>query len=293
MKSKLLIFKETSQTLSFTKAAEKLYLSQPAVSKSIRSLENEYKTTFFIRKGNTIELTQDGQFFLKYVNKLLEIYAEIDDHFSDYKIEKPKYLLFGASTTISNYIIPSIVAKLNNEYPQLNINMKSGNSRYIEEEIIQQRLDFAIIEGKNNNNQLQYKPFIKDEIVLVTNNKNKCSKTISITKLQEIPIIEREIGSGTKNIIYDKLQKQNITKLNTKITLASTEAIKNYLYNSTDVYALLSINTINKNLINNELKIIEIEELSLERWFYFVSRTGYQSNIMNYFEKLICSYYKK
>lgn len=290
MKAKLHIFKETAQTLSFTKAAEKLHLSQPAVSKAIRSLEDEYRTTFFIRKGNAIELTDNGKVFLKYVYKLLEIYAEIDDYFANYKIEKPTYLSFGASTTISNYIMPSVIAKLHEFYPQLEIEMKSGNSQYIEDLILQRTLDFAIIEGKNSNNQLQYKSFVKDEIVLVTNVNTTCLDTISIDELQKIPIIEREIGSGTRNIVYDKLEQYKITQLNTLITLASTEAIKNYLYHSKDAYALLSINTLTEDLTHNKLKVVEIETISFERWFYFVSRTGYQSKLMSYFEKVVYSY---
>lgn len=290
MKSKLNIFKETAQTLSFTKAAEKLYLSQPAVSKAIRSLEDEYRTTFFFRKGNAIELTENGKVFLKYVYKLLEIYAEIDDYFANYKTAEPQHLFFGASTTISNYIMPSVIAKLHKDYPQLEINMKSGNSQYIEDLILQRTLDFAIIEGKNNNNQLQYKSFVKDEIVLVTNAKTTCLDTITIGELRKIPIIEREIGSGTRNIVCDKLKQHDIPKLKTLITLASTEAIKNYLYHSKDAYALLSINTLTEDLTHNKLKVIEIESVSFERWFYFVSRTGYQSKIMSYFEKLMQSY---
>ena len=94
-----------------------------------------------------------------------------------------------------------------------------------------QELDFGITEGKNTNRKLQFKKFIEDEIVLVTNSKNNTLKKdiINTSSLQKIPIIEREMGSGTKKIIDDFLKSNNIKQLNTVVTLYSTEAIKNYL----------------------------------------------------------------
>ena len=128
--------------------------------------------------------------------------------------------------------------------------------------------------------------------MLVTNVQNNSFKkdVISLKELQEIPIILREMGSGTKEIIFEYLNKHQIKKLNTVVTLNSTEAIKNYLFNS-DNYAFISIHAISEELINNKLKIIDVKDLNIERWFYFVSRTGYQSNLMNYFEKYTLNSY--
>ncbi|MGS0525685.1 LysR substrate-binding domain-containing protein [Zobellia nedashkovskayae] len=92
------------------------------------------------------------------------------------------------------------------------------------------------------------------------------------------------MGSGTREIIYEFLKEHQIKKLNNIVTLNSTEAIKNYL-NHSDTFALLSIHAINEDLVANKLKIIDIKNVTIERWFYFVSRTGYQSNVMDYFEK--------
>jgi len=80
------------------------------------------------------------------------------------------------------------------------------------------------------------------------------------------------------------LKKSKIKKLNTVVTLNSTEAIKHYLYYSNN-YALISIHAVNEDLIHNKLKIIDIKNLTIERWFYFVSRTGYQSRVMDLFQK--------
>ena len=286
MKTKLHIFKVVANYLSFTKASEQLFLSQPAVSKTIRNLEETYKITLFLRKRNSIELTNEGKAFLIYTNKILDIYTEMENQFLHQNNTFPEVINFGVSTTVANYIIPKVIAKFRTQFPKTKFEITSGNSDDIEELILNQKLNFGIIEGKNTNRKLQFKEFIKDEIVLVTNVQNNSFKkdVISLKALQEIPIILREMGSGTKEIIFEYLNKHQIKKLNTVVTLNSTEAIKNYLFNS-DNYAFMSIHAISEELINNKLKIIDVKDLNIERWFYFVSRTGYQSNLMDYFEK--------
>ncbi|MBA6315601.1 LysR substrate-binding domain-containing protein [Cellulophaga baltica] len=292
MDHKLKIFKSVAHHSSFTKAAEQLFISQPAISKAIRNLEDEYNTTFFIRKRNSIELTQDGKSFLIYVNRILEVYSEIENRFIHKDNQLPDRIKFGASTTLASYIIPKIIAQFRTQYPKTSFEIESDNSDHIEELILNQQLDFGITEGKNTNPKLHFKKFIKDEIVLVTNEKNSQfpKGIISLKKLQELPIIERESGSGTREIIYEALLQQQIKSLQIAVTLNSTEAIKNYLYYS-DSYALLSIHAIREDLITNKLKIIDIKGFTIERWFYFVSRTGYKSSLMDYFERFVQNSY--
>lgn len=290
MKTKLLIFRTVAYHLSFTKAAEQLYLSQPAVSKSIRKLEEEYQTTFFLRKRNSIELTEEGKSFLIYVEKILTIYDEMDDHFLNLQETLPELIRFGASTTLASYIFPGIIAKFRTQYPRTSFQVESGNSEEIEDMILHQQLDFGVTEGRSTHRKLQYKQFIKDEIVLVTNIKNNSARndTMNLKQLQEIPMVDREQGSGTREIINDYLTQKGVSKLNTVATLGSTEAIKHYLYYS-DSYALLSIHAVNEDLISHRLRIVDIKNVAIERWFYFVSRTGYHSKVMDLLVKFIRS----
>ena len=292
MKTKLHIFKIVAKHLSFTKAAEQLHLSQPAISKAIKNLEQDYKPTLFIRKRNSIEMTAEGKLFLVYTNRILAIYTEMDEKFLLKKDSFPEFITFGASTTLSNYTLPKIIAKFRVQFPQTTFNIISNNSEIIENLILNEDIDFGITEGSSSNPKLHFEKFIKDEIVLVTNsNNNDFPKGIVDTEtLQKIPMIERELGSGTKEIIDAFLATNKIKKLNGVVSFNSTEAIKNYLYNS-DHYALLSINSIADDLVNNKLKIIDIKDLSIERWFYFVKRTGYLSNTFDYFKKFITSNY--
>ncbi|RCW90142.1 LysR family transcriptional regulator [Winogradskyella arenosi] len=292
MKTKLHIFKIVAKHLSFTKAAEQLFISQPAVSKSIKTLEEDYKTTLFVRKRNSIELTEDGKSFLLYVNRILAIYTEMEEQFLHKKERFPELIRFGVSTTLSNYIIPKSIAKFRAQFPQTKFEIISDNSSSIEDLILNEEIDFGITEGRINNSKLHFEKFIKDEIVLVTNVNNNSFKkgSIDLQTLKTIPMIEREKGSGTKAIIDQFLKENGIKALHTVVSLSSTEAIKNYLYHS-DHYALLSVHAIHNDLLTNKLKIIDITDLSIERWFYFVKRTGFQSQNLEFFENFIRTNY--
>ncbi|ETN95773.1 LysR family transcriptional regulator [Zhouia amylolytica] len=292
MKNKLHIFKTVAHYNSFTKAAEQLSISQPAISKAVRTLEDTYKTTFFVRNRNAIELTDEGKAFLVYVNKILDVYAKIEEQFLTKKELFPERIQMGVSTTVGNYILPGVIAKFKTQFPQTNFKITSDNSENIEQLILNQQLDYGITEGKNTNPKLHFKKLIKDEIVLVTNAANRSFKneTITIETLKEINMVGRESGSGTKDIIASALRDHQVDQLHTVVSFNSTEAIKNYLYYSND-YALLSIHSVTEDLLNNKLKVIDIKGIAIERWFYFVCRTGYQSGTMDALENFIHNNY--
>lgn len=215
MKTKLHIFKIVAKYQSFTKAAEQLHLSQPAVSKAIKNLESDYNTTLFIRKRNSIELTVEGKSFLVYANKILALYNEMDEKFLHKKKIFPHIINFGISTTLSNYVMPKVIAKFRTQFTHAKFNIVSNNSENIENAILNEDIDFGITEGSSSNPKLQFEKFIKDEIVLVTNANNKAfpKGSISLETLQKIPMIGREMGSGTKAIIDLFLSKTRLTNL--------------------------------------------------------------------------------
>ncbi|SHF73549.1 DNA-binding transcriptional regulator, LysR family [Salegentibacter echinorum] len=293
MDHKLRIFKEVVLTRSFTKAAENLYMSQPAVSKTIKNLEQEYGKAFFLREGNSIALTAEGKVFLKYANSLLEIFAKMKQEFSTENPNFPNHIKIGASTTIAQYVIPGMAASLQNIHSDLNFNLISGNTGDIQQLILNGQLDFGIIEGENQNTRLQYEPFVKDELVLVTSVKNQAvDESIIIAHLSRLNFVEREPGSGTREVIANALKKHHIPALNVKATLGSTESIKSYLRHSRH-FAFLSIHAIKRELLDGHLKVIEVKGLSITRWFNFVSRQGFQSQLNQKLKNIFLEEYSK
>ncbi len=294
MDHKLKTFKEVALTKSFTKAAENLFLSQPAVSKTIKNLEAEYGKAFFLRQGNSIELTDEGRLFLDYTERLLDIYAALADEFLTENAKLPSLVKIGASTTIGHYVIPRIAASIQKDYPEVRFNLVCGNTDEIQHQILNAQLNFGIVEGDNHNTRLHYEPFVKDELVLVTNSKNKkfVPDSIDITKLHGLSFVGREPGSGTREVIANALGKHTLEPLNIDTVLGSTESIKSYLQYS-DHFAFLSIHAIDQELLEGKLRVVEIEGLAIERWFYFVNRQGYQSKTNQKLQNLLLEGYNK
>lgn len=287
MKHQLKVFIKVAQHLSFTLASKELNLSQPAVSKGISKLEEEYNTAFFNRSRNSISLTNEGKVFLDYAYRIMALYEELENSFLLNQTDAPLHFELGLSTTIATYIMPKVLAKIQQSTKNIQFNVISSNTKEIEQKILNKTLDFGIVEGKSSNQILTYTPFINDEIVLVTGANNRQTKNhITQEELVEVPFVGRELGSGTRDIIEEVLKKNKIKPLNKVITLNSTEAIEQYLYHS-DSYALLSIHAITEKLIQNQLRVIDIKGIAFEREFYFVHRTGYQSKKMDLLRQLI------
>lgn len=288
MDFRLKVFKKVSELKSFTKAATSLNISQPAVSKHISELEKRFGRALFERGGNKIILTTEGEYLLKYANKILLQYTDIEDYFLSLSSEILKKVTIGASTTIAQYVIPKMLPKMISLYPESTFTLLSGNTLEIEKWISNKEINFGLIEGKNNKPSLQYDAFVKDKIVLATNSNNTIRGSINLAKLQKLPIVLRESGSGTRDILEEELHKKGITlkNLNVETVLGSSESIKTYLSHSQS-YAFLSINCIKEELKYGKFKIVDINGLDINRSFYFVYPQGFHSNTYDVIRKFL------
>lgn len=277
MDFRLKVFKTVAEQLSFTKASKLLFVSQPAVTKHINELEKQYGKALFNRHGHSITLTAEGEIFYDYTIKIIDLYIKLEQEFVDGSKELPKKISLAASTTIAQYILPSLLSKFKAVYPDTAVSLINQNSEKIESLVLQKETDLGFSEGTTHNPKLHYDSFIEDEIVLTTRIENNYLKDgeLEIEQLKGLPVIIRESGSGTLNIIENALQKMdlNFQEMNIQIQLGSTESIKNYLLSS-NAYAFLSIHSIAKELKNHSFKIIDINGLNITRTFHFVSLHG-------------------
>lgn len=277
MDFRLKVFKTVAEQLSFTKAARLLFVSQPAVTKHINELEKQYGKALFNRHGNSITLTPAGAVFLEYASKIILLYTHLEQEFIDSGNQLPEKISLAASTTIAQYILPSLLAKFKKVHPGTSVSLINGNSERIESLVLNKATTLGLSEGTTHNPKLHYDTFIKDEIVLMARLGNKYSKVeeLSLETLRSIPLVIRESGSGTLKIIENALLKKGLSmpELNIEIQLGSTESIKNYLLTS-DAFAFLSIHSVSEDLKNRTMKIVEVEELQIDRTFQFVSLHG-------------------
>ncbi|WP_366183506.1 LysR family transcriptional regulator [Flavobacterium ovatum] len=294
MDYRLQVFVTAANRLSFTKAASELYITQPAVSKHIQELEDSYKIKLFDRKGSKISLTQAGEILLKHSRNIFEIYRTIDFDMSILTKERQGSLRLGASTTISQYVISPLLADFHSKLKDIKVNLRNGNTEHIENALINKEIEVGIVEGQSKNPSIKYTAFLKDEIVLVcrTNHPLARKRNISITELETLKFLTREVGSGTLEVIEHSLKKENISlnKLTIEMQLGSTESIKSYL-SSSDCVAFMSIHAVNKELKNNELMIIDVDNLAIERYFYIITLQGSQNALTALFIKNLIKHY--
>jgi DNA-binding transcriptional LysR family regulator len=294
MDFRLKVFYTVALRLNFTKAATELYISQPAVSKHIQELEETYKTKLFERNGSKIALTPAGEILLKNTKNIFELYREIDFDMSAFINERQGLLRLGASTTISQYIISPVLARFHQKQKDIKVNLLNGNTEQIENALINKEIEIGIVEGQSKNQSIKYIPFLKDELVLVCNTQNPLVKQnkISLEDLKAMKFITRERGSGTLEVIEYALKQLSVklTDLQIEMQLGSTESIKSYLLNS-DCFAFMSIHAISNELKNNELIVLDVENLSIERFFYIITLVGKSDSLSELFIQNLSSYY--
>lgn len=290
---RLTVFKAVAERRSFTKAAGELLISQPAVTKHISELEKQVGVPLFDRGGGCVSLTRYGRLMLDYANRILVLYGSLNDAFADEGKLPSGRIKLGASTTIAQYVLPGILAAFKRRYPDVQVEMFTGNTEGIEELVASARIDLGLIEGKASGHALHYGQFMRDELVLVTSVSNSSFRRdeVDAEQLGALPLVIRESGSGTLDILTEGLASVglDIKKMNIEMQLGSTESIKRYLYNSS-AFAFVSVQAVTDELLQNKLRIVEVKGLDIPRNFSFVSVHGRNGRLMELF-KQFCSMY--
>ncbi len=293
MDFRLKTFKKVAEKLSFTQAAKELFITQPAVTKHINKLEEEFGVKLFHRKGNRIALTEAGRTMLKYVREIEDAYNRMDFALSALRHQRKGKLKIGASTTMTHYVLPRLMGGFKSRFPDLAVSVINGNTQQIERALDNAEIDLGIIEGQSKRSGVHYVKFLEDRIVLVANSRNRRVEgdEISITDLPGLPLILREAGSGTLEVVAHYLKQKNLRPGDLKVEMrfGSTEGIKNYILH-TGCFAFLSVQSIQKELVRNELKIIRIRDLDIKRNFYFIYPEGQQNPLTELFIRFALHY---
>jgi DNA-binding transcriptional LysR family regulator len=291
---RLKVFYTVAQRLSFTKAASELFITQPAVTKHIKELEQQLSQQLFKRNGNNIALTPAGKVLEKYAEKIFQTYTDLENELAQLNDLEAGTLHIGASTTVAQTILPKLLALFKKTYPKITFNFIQANTDQISQMVLAEKIDIAIVEGAAHSTQLAYTDFAKDEIVLVTAANNKLSKKAEISpkQLPAIPLVLREAGSGTLDVIFNALAGAQISPkdLNIEIQLESSIAIKQYLLYS-ETATFLSIQSVVSELKYNELSIIDIKGLEIFRTFQFIQLHGKHSKLIELFKRFCLANY--
>ena len=283
---RLKVFASVAKNQSFTKAANELYISQPAITKHIKLLEDMLGVRLFDRKGNTVVVTPAGDILLRYAHEIFTIYQNIHYELGTLKDQPAGEFRLGASTTIAQYLLSPVLASFYEKFPHIKLSLLNGNTEMVENAVITKEISLGIGEGKRHHPSLKYVDFTSDELVLVTHAKSRFAKlgTIGVADLQTLPLVLRERGSGTLEVIESALRDQHIklSALPVVMHLGSTESIKSFLENSNSV-AFLSTRAIEKEMQRGDLIRISIHDFQILRKFSFIHLQGQPDNISTTF----------
>lgn len=274
---------EVARQLSFTRAGEALFISQPAVSKHIQHLEEQYKVRFFERQGSGIRLTRAGDILYQHLLTAASLARQIEGDLQNLHAENEfkGELKLGASTTVALYIIPPVLSGFRKANSRIRISLLNKNSETVIQSLLNQEIDLGIVEGRNKMANVSSRHFLSDEVVAVcsANSFLRNKSRYSIQELKNLPLALRERGSGTLAVLSQALKKHHIklSELNICMRLGGTEALKNFIL-ADDCLGFLPLRSVTKELASGDLVRLHIPELLISRHFYFVQRPGEENN---------------
>jgi DNA-binding transcriptional LysR family regulator len=209
---RLQVFHAVARQLSFTKAAEVLFMTQPAVTFQIKQLEEHFNTRLFDRGHGRISLTPAGELVLVYAEKILGLAGEMDVRLAEMTGEVGGSLLVGASTTIAEFLLPRILGEFKSKFPNVRPRLIVANSESIETRVAEHTIDIGFIESPSHQPNLQTETCCEDELQVICSPKHPLARLKEITpqNLAEHPFVSREPGSGTREFTEVYLRKAGI-----------------------------------------------------------------------------------
>ena len=275
---RLVVFRAVAEQLSFRKAAEELYLTQPAVSLQIKALEEDVGVQLFDRTTTHIKLTAAGKLLLDYCLEVKALLAQTERAIAALSGEHSGQLALGASTTIAQYVLPRLLGEFRLEHPRVHPTLISGNTEHIVEALGKQKIALGFIEGPARSRDVKTEPFLEDELVLIAPSAHEWAERASVcsSEIASIPLLMRERGSGTRHVIEMALERLGVKRNSLQIVmeLDSTESIKSAVEAGLGI-GFVSRWAIAKDLrLGNNFKIVEIEGLTIKRQFLVVYASG-------------------
>lgn len=283
---RLQVFHAVAKHLSFTRAADALFMTQPAVTFQIKQLEEQYSTRLFERRHGSISLTPAGEVVLSYAEKILALSDEMEIRLSEMTGEMRGPLLVGASTTIAEFMLPRILGEFNALYPQVRARLIVANSESIENRVAEHTLDIGLIEAPARLSGLTSQICCEDELQVICAPEYPLAemKAVAPSVLADYEFISREPGSGTRAITDAYFREHNIApeSLKTQMELGSPEALKGVV--STGLgFAIVSRAVVEKERQLGELVAISLKPV-LKRGLYLVfPQDRFQSRVTGTF----------
>lgn len=276
------IFTTVYEEESITRAAAKLGLTQPATSLAIKELEEYYHTSLFERSGRGIRSTQAGEHLYPSAARLLSLYEEMDLEMKTW--DTSGVLRIGSSISIGSCILPQLISQFTKQYPELEVYVMVDSSDVIEQRILENRLDFALIEGNIHSDKIKSQIFLDDELIPVCGRFHPLAGAVDVelAQLKNERFLMREKNSGTR-----EFADSNFAIHDFHVTPVWESSSTTALINA--AAAGLGISILPKRLLEKQLRMHQIfsftiKNVDLKRHYYLVyHKNKYISPAMQYF----------
>lgn len=281
---RLQVFHAVAGVLSFTRAAELLNMTQPAVTHQIRQLEADFDTRLFDRENNRISLTAAGEQVLEYANQIIALYGEMHESVKSLTGDTSGLVTLGASTTIAEYMLPGLLGDFLKKFPNVQVRLRVANTDAVVSMVGDNSIDLGIVEGVVNNQYLLVEDCQADELRVIVPPGHALARnqTLDPAELLNHPFISREEGSGTRSVISRYLEQHHLSEeqLIQSFELGSTEAIKGA------VQAGMGISIVSAAALAKEVKLQQLVSIPTNppilRTFYFVrQRQKFRTQLMD------------
>lgn len=283
---RLQVFYTVAKQLSFTKAAEQLFMTQPAVTFQVKQLEEQFNTRLFERSHGRIALTPAGSLVMDYAERVLALSEEMEQRVADMTGNVGGPLLLGASTTIAEYILPKILGEFKAQHPEVQAHMAVANSETIVHRVADHSLDVGLIESPSHLPTLANEVCCDDELVVICAPRHALAKRRSV-RAQEVaalPLVRREVGSGTREFTDNYLRESGVAMddLDVMMELGSPEAIKGVVETGIAI-AIVSRATIVKELELGSLVAIPLAPRLMRTLSLVHPREKFRSRLLTAF----------
>lgn len=260
---------------SISQAARLSFVSQPAVTRQIRQLEETYGARLFERRSGKLTLSQYGETLYPYAKEIVEDFKRSFEAIQEITGTYETVLNIGASLAIGEYLLPGLLGEFSKKFPDLRFNLSIGNTSAVIAQLESNHLDISFVEGIVENEELITEKFIDDELILVTSAEHHWTekKQIQLTDLVNENMIWREAASGTRKLISEiLLDKGILDNIQSAMELGSYQSIKSAVEADLGVSILPRL-TVNREIAQGTLQEIKISDLHISRPLWMVQKS--------------------
>ena len=261
---------------SFSQAAEKLGVTQPAVSLQVRALEERLGQTLLDRSGRRVGPTEAGLRLYRSAQRMLALEEQLYDEVADESGELQGTLAIGASTGPGAHLVPLLLCEFQRAHPELHVALSIWDTQTVSEKVAQRELELGVVGALRRNRSLEFEPLVRDEIVLaVPPGHRAAGGTVSVDELREETVIAMQEGAGVRQVVDEELRRAGlrVRELEPRLELGLQESVKSAVAAGFGV-TFISRTAIEGELAAGTLAMARVEGLDPSRQIYVVRAKG-------------------